>query len=172
MKKLLVFLFVVVATLSVNAQDIYMGGTFNLWRNTDANRTNFTIAPEVGYNLSEKWAVGVTISYAHDYLKGLKTTSVAIAPYARFSYYENKIVRLFVDGGLGFSTSRVKDADDAINGYEIGLQPGIALKLNKSFSLVAKCGFVGFRDDYTVKEDGFGISLRSEDLSFGFHYEF
>ena len=110
MKKLLVFLFVVVATLSVNAQDIYMGGTFNLWRNTDANRTNFTIAPEVGYNLSEKWAVGVTFSYAH--------------------------------------------------------------KLNKSFSLIAKCGFVGFRDDYTVKEDGFGISLRSEDLSFGFHYEF
>ena len=105
-------------------------------------------------------------------MKGLKTNSVAIAPYARFSYYENKIVRLFVDGGLGFSTSRVKDADDAINGYEIGLQPGIALKLNKSFSLVAKCGFVGFRDDYTVKEDGFGISLRSEDLSFGFHYEF
>ena len=70
MKKLLVFLFVVVATLSVNAQDIYMGGTFNLWRNTDANRTNFTIAPEVGYNLSEKWGVGVTFSYAHDYLKG------------------------------------------------------------------------------------------------------
>ena len=172
MKKLLVFLFVVVATVSVNAQDIYMGGTFNLWRNTDANRTNFSIAPEVGYNLSEKWAVGVTFSYAHDYLKGLKTNSVAIAPYARFSYYENKIVRLFVDGGLGFSTSRVKDADDAINGYEIGLQPGLALKLNKSFSLVAKCGFVGFRDDYTVKEDGFGISLRSEDLSLGFHYEF
>ena len=28
MKKVLAFLFVVVSTLSVNAQDIYMGGTF------------------------------------------------------------------------------------------------------------------------------------------------
>ena len=97
---------------------------------------------------------------------------VAIAPYARFSYYENKIVRLFIDGGLGFSTNRIKGADKATNGYEIGLKPGIALKLNKNFSLIAKCGFVGFRDDYSVTEDGFGISLQSEDLSFGFHYEF
>ena len=153
MKKLLVSLFVMVAALSVNAQDLYMGGVFNLWRNGDANRTNFTIAPEVGYNLNEQWAVGVTFSYSHD-------------------YYENKIVRLFIDGGLGFSTNRIKGADKATNGYEIGLKPGIALKLNKNFSLIAKCGFVGFRDDYSVTEDGFGISLQSEDLSFGFHYEF
>ena len=55
MKKLLVSLFVMVAALSVNAQDLYMGGVFNLWRNGDANRTNFTIAPEVGYNLNEQW---------------------------------------------------------------------------------------------------------------------
>ena len=154
MKKLLVSLFVMVAALSVNAQDLYMGGVFNLWRNGDANRTNFTIAPEVGYNLNEQWAVGVTFSYSHDYFEKMKRNSVAIAPYARFSYYENKIVRLFIDGGLGFSTNR------------------IALKLNKNFSLIAKCGFVGFRDDYSVTEDGFGISLQSEDLSFGFHYEF
>lgn len=172
MKKLLLSLLVLVATLSVNAQDIYMGGTFNLWRNMDANRTNFTVAPEIGYNLNKQWAIGVTLSYAHDYYQKRKTNGIAIAPYARFSYYENKIVRLFVDGGLGFSTSRIKGADSAYNGYEIGFKPGIALKLNKSFSLIAKCGFVGFRDDYAVGEDGLGISLRSEDLSFGFHYEF
>ena len=172
MKKLLVSLFVMVAALSVNAQDLYMCGVFNLWRNGDANRTNFTIAPEVGYNLNEQWAVGVTFSYSHDYFEKMKRNSVAIAPYARFSYYENKIVRLFIDGGLGFSTNRIKGADKATNGYEIGLKPGIALKLNKNFSLIAKCGFVGFRDDYSVTEDGFGISLQSEDLSFGFHYEF
>ena len=85
MKKLLVSLFVMVAALSVNAQDLYMGGVFNLWRNGDANRTNFTIAPEVGYNLNEQWAVGVTFSYSHDYFEKMKRNSVAIAPYARFS---------------------------------------------------------------------------------------
>lgn len=88
-----------------------------------------------------------------------------------FSYYENKIVRLFIDGGFGFATTKVKDGGDAINGFEIGLKPGIAIKLNQHFSLVAKCGFLGYKDDY-MNNSGFGFSASSEDLTFGFHYEF
>lgn len=38
------------------------------------------------------------------------------------------------------------------------------------FSLVAKCGFLGYKDDYMG--NGFGFSASSEDLTFGFHYEF
>lgn len=33
MKKIVLFLFVAIATLSVKAQDLYMGGTVGLWRN-------------------------------------------------------------------------------------------------------------------------------------------
>ena len=172
MKKILVALFVIFASLSVNAQDLYMGGTFNLWRDYDANRTSFRVEPEIGYNLNKQWALGLNFTYAHEYNKGLKANSVAIAPYARYSFYENKIVRLFIDGGLGFATTRIKEVDDSVNCYEIGFKPGIALKLNTHFSLIAKCGFIGFRDDYVVGGDGLGINLRSEDLSFGFHYEF
>ena len=32
MKKIVLFLFVAIATLSVKAQDLYMGGTVGLWR--------------------------------------------------------------------------------------------------------------------------------------------
>lgn len=39
MKKIVLFLFVAIATLSVKAQDLYMGGTVGLWRNDDANTT-------------------------------------------------------------------------------------------------------------------------------------
>lgn len=41
MKKIVLFLFVAIATLSVKAQDLYMGGTVGLWRNDDANTTSF-----------------------------------------------------------------------------------------------------------------------------------
>ena len=47
-----------------------------------------------------------------------------------------------------------------------------AIKLNNHFSLIAKCGFLGYRDDYAYGTDGYGFSFGSEDLSFGFHYEF
>ena len=80
MKKILVALFVIFASLSVNAQDLYMGGTFNLWRDYDANRTSFRVEPEIGYNLNKQWALGLNFTYAHEYNKGLKANSVAIAP--------------------------------------------------------------------------------------------
>lgn len=145
MKKIVLFLFVAIATLSVKAQDLYMGGTVGLWRNDDANTTSFKLAPEIGYNLSEQWALGVELQFNHEYKEHISTNTFAIAPYARFSYYENKIVRLFVDGGFGFATTKVKDGGDAVNGFEIGLKPGIAIKLNQHFSLVAKCGFRDIR---------------------------
>ena len=107
-------------------------------RNDDANTTSFKLAPEIGYNLSEQWALGVELQFNHEYKEHISTNTFAIAPYARFSYYENKIVRLFVDGGFGFATTKVKDGGDAVNGFEIGLKPGIAIKLNQHFSLVAK----------------------------------
>ena len=67
MKKIVLFLFVAIATLSVKAQDLYMGGTVGLWRNDDVNTTSFKLAPEIGYNLSEQWALGVELQFNHEY---------------------------------------------------------------------------------------------------------
>ena len=114
--------------------------------------------------------VGGTVSLWHN--DDVDATTFTLnAPYARYSYYENKVVRLFIDGGLGFSTQTVKGAD-AVNGFEIGFKPGIAIKLNDKFSVLAKCGFLGYRDDYMNAGSGYGFNFTSEDLSFGFHYEF
>ena len=146
-------------------------GTVGLWHNDDLDATFFKLEPEVGYNLSEKWAVGGVLAFAHGKADEGKYNAFALAPYARYSYYENKVVRLFVDGGFGFSTQKVKGFD-SVNGFEIGFKPGIAIKLNSKFSAVAKCGFLGYRDDYMTGDNGYGFAFTSEDLSFGFHYEF
>lgn len=41
--------------------------------------------------------------------------------------------------GMGFSTSKPKHGD-SVNGFEIGLKPGLAIKLNDSFSFITKVG--------------------------------
>jgi maltoporin len=171
MKKIVLVALVALASMSAKAQ-VYMGGELSIWHNKDAKSTEFALAPEIGYNFSEKWAVGGNLIYEHSKEHDVKKNGFAIAPYVRFSYYENELVRLFVDGGAGFSTEKVKDAGKRENGYEVGLKPGIAIKLNEHFSLVAKCGFLGYRNDYIIGQNGGGLSLTSEDLSFGFHYEF
>ncbi len=110
MKKIVFFLFATMLVASVKAQ-VYVGGTVGLWHNDDLDATFFKLEPEVGYNLSEKWAVGGVLAFAHGKADEGKYNAFALAPYARYSYYENKVVRLFVDGGFGFSTQNIVNVD-------------------------------------------------------------
>jgi len=43
MKKILMLVVVIMAALSVSAQDIRLGGGISLWRNDDADLTSFSI---------------------------------------------------------------------------------------------------------------------------------
>ena len=67
MKKGLLLIVVMVAAIAVKAQDIYVGGSFNVWRNSTGNTTSFKVAPEIGYNFNETWALGAELDYSHDY---------------------------------------------------------------------------------------------------------
>lgn len=79
---------------------------------------------------------------------------------------------MFVDGG--FTVGAVDDENDnnSSTAFEIGFKPGIAIKLNDHFSLLAKYGFLGYGNENMMSTAGVGLRLNSEDLSFGFHYEF
>ena len=65
MKKIFMMAVMAVAALSANAQ-VWLGGSFALdfSKNTaKENMTSFEIAPEVGYNLSDKWAVAMALGF-------------------------------------------------------------------------------------------------------------
>lgn len=174
MKKVLLTLFVMFATVTAFAQEMYVGGGISLWRDTDAEVTSFSISPEVGYELNKQWAIGGQLILDLNSGSGSeasKYTSFAFAPYARFSYYENKIVRLFLDMGFGVSVYKPKHSD-SVAGFELGVRPGIAVKLNNNFSFVSKVGFAGFREDYRGLKDGFGVGVESENISIGIEYAF
>lgn len=171
MKKGLLLVVVMLATIAVKAQEVYVGGSFNIWRNSTENTTSFKVAPEIGYNFNETWALGAELNYSHDYKKGFTTNTVVVAPYIRWSYYQNDAVRLFLDGTAALGFVKVKDGDTTKAG-QIGLRPGIAVKLNDHFSFIAKYGFLGYRRNVNTTGDSFGLNLTSEDLSIGFHYAF
>ena len=177
MKKIVVFLFVVMAALTAKAQ-VYVGGSISLWHDDDDDATTFMLAPEVGSELTEKWSVGAELMLSHSKQKvgehgdKLKWTGFAFAPYARYTFFENKILRAFIDGCIGVSTQKYKGGDSTA-GFELGVKPGLAIKLTDHFSLVTKYGFLGYRDDYMLGAgNGYGFNFSSEDLSIGFHYTF
>ena len=67
---------------------VYVGGSFNLTHDKNADVTNFSIAPEVGYNLNENWAIAAEIGYTHFKSDENKANAFNFAPYARFSFFE------------------------------------------------------------------------------------
>ncbi|MDE7111054.1 MAG: porin family protein [Muribaculaceae bacterium] len=183
MKKLLAFAAAAAVSLSAFAQDnlknLYVGGSLGVWRNQSDKVTSVTIAPEVGYNLNDTWSVGAQIGYRYLGNSSAKNSSFIFDPYARWTYLRAGMVQLFVDGGVDFSlghTSWEGDDSDVSASFGIGLKPGVALNLNKNFSIIAHFGFLGYQGANKAAEvggfkKGFGFDFNNS-VNFGFYYTF
>lgn len=178
MKKLMLAAAMMVATISASAQ-VYVGGSLGFdskKANENASSlTNFSIKPEVGYNLDENWAVGIQLGYSSDetetILDGKFTTSkFEIAPYARYTFAKSGIASFFVDGGIQF-TSLGSDAKGSIFG--VGFRPGIKIAASNKVDLVAKLGYLGYQSAnedaqaYGFSKDKFGLNVNGTSLEFG-----
>lgn len=180
MKKLLVMAIAMIATLAASAQ-AYTGGAIGFMRNTSANKTTFTIAPELGFNLSDTWAIGGVVDFSYLKTKEGHSTMFEIDPYARYTFYkaDNSKLKLFIDGGvdLGFGSSKLKgESSGTAVSFGIGLNPGVSYALSDNFSLVAHLGFLGYKggnDKYKqLHDEVFGFDFSTMNLSFGFYYNF
>ena len=179
MKKLFLLIAVAVVTLTASAQ-VYVGGEVSFWREWQnaANKTTFSIMPEIGYNLDENWAIGTTLGYDYQYEKGVKYNAFEVAPYARYTFAKLGNVNLFVDGGFGFATYKYKHngvSSDSQNAWSVGLKPGLSVNLTEKLSFIAHVGFLGYRDADEAPifgQNGFGFNLDGNALSFGLYYNF
>jgi len=180
MKKFLLLIAAVMVSVSAFAENWYAGGSFSLWRDGTENETTFTLVPEVGYNLNDRWAIGTGIGYEYLYSDGLHTNAFVFDPYARFTFFKAGPVNFFVDGGFGLALGKSKFKDfsgDTLAVFSVGFKPGIAVNLSEKVALVAHFGFLGYQGTndagntagYT--ECG-GFRFSGNDLSFGFYYNF
>lgn len=193
MKKLFLTLAVAFASLAANAQ-LYVGGEVGAWRNTDDNKTDFNLKPEIGYQLNDKWDLGIGIGFSHKYRGAedgeynVKTNSFYVDPYARWSFVKFGPVRMFLDITAGVGTSKRKHtvtvlgeektiSEDADVAWRVGVQPGVAVGLCKNLDFIAHVGFIGYTDadkesSSSYGKKGFGFDLSSNNLNFGFVYKF
>ena len=181
MKKFLLMAVMAIATLGASAQSgtWYSGGQVTFGRTTQEvsglKTTQVTVLPEIGYNFTDRFAVGSVVGVSYKKTGDEKLTVFKIDPYARYTYFASDRINLFIDGGVDFGIGKA-DGHCAVE-YGIGLRPGIALNINEKFSLVAHVGFLGYQSgNRPAKRNGtaenWGLDLNSNNLMFGFYCKF
>ena len=185
MKKLFIAVFVALTAMAANAQS-WVGGSFGIdvtARKGSKAITTFTISPEYGYSINDKWDIAIALEEEATFVGDYDINVVSLEPFARFTFAKAGIASFFVDGGIGVGCEYVnyegEMLDDTAWGFSIGFKPGVKLEVTENFAIVAKLGFLGYRR-YEENEkysdagtyNSFGFNLDGDALSFGVHWSF
>ena len=147
----------------------------------------FEISPEVGYNLSDKWAVALALSFSHS--DALKTNAFSVNPYVRYTFLKAGNFSAFCDGGVAYKTSHIRNDKANTNTIAVGLNPGVTYAISPKVTLVAHLGDLSYQTSWKKYDESgttAGIAWASESkktnnkfnfglwnaISFGAYYNF
>ena len=179
MKKIMMTLAAVCVAATMNAQT-WVGGSLGFsTKHTNGNETStkeFSISPEIGYNLDENLAVAVELRYTHkNPAAGTNENSYSIRPYARYTFLKAGNFSVFADGGLNYTTTHQQGADNNDNTLGVFVAPGLGYALSEKVCIVAHFGDgLTYNHEWTKdvsRSNNFGLDL-TNGLSFSAYYNF
>lgn len=163
--------------------DVFISGNvgFSSTSEGDFDSSTFTIAPRVGFFVSDNIAVGGRLAYTSntDFSEN-KTNTFEIGAFGRWYATPASQFSIFVEAGIDYMTSSFEPdgGDEAkTNGFGIGVRPGISYFLSDSWAIEAMIGELGYStekpdEDDAESTDTFGLNLNMESISFGVIYKF
>jgi len=137
----------------------------------DGDKSTLTLglAPEFGYFISDRFAVGLGVgfNYISKKQEGHDSNNAivwGVNPYAR--YYPVKVDRFGLYLQLGLNYLSVKwEGSDAKDVGSVGLTPGISYYVSDRVAIHATFGFLGY--SHFGKTDAFGFNLDGNTIMFG-----
>ena len=177
MKKIMLSLAMALVSVCASAQ-VYIGGTAGISSNKIGDgdsKTAYKLIPEIGYQFNNKWEAGIEVGIQKGEVCKISpvgdATTFTIAPYVRYTAVETKLVDFFFEGTIGYK-SVSKGGGDI---YEVGIKPGLAVKLSNHVDFITKVGFLGYRGyspEHGESSSTFGVDVDATNISFGAIYKF
>lgn len=171
MKKIMMTLATLFVAVCASAQ-VYIGGCAGLKSVKEGkadSKMKYSLVPEIGYEFNKNWEAGLTIGY-----EGIEDghNTFTFAPYARYTFYNAKLVDLFIEGSFGYKHFGGNHRD--YDGFEFGIKPGLKVNVSDHVAFVSKVGFFGYKQkgEGNDKYKEFGVELDATNVQFGLIYKF
>ena len=191
MKKVILFTFLALGISTVHAQskegflkgNSFISGSFDFQSETigSVTKTNIAFSPRYGYFISDKIVLGGKLSIGQN-----KTTDsiviennsvISVGVFTRYYSSPQSRFSLFGQLGFNFNTQTENISKSNVNGFDLGLSPGISYFLSDKFAIEATFGQLGFK---TSKPDVAGaestnnvnFEMNLSSVGFGLNYKF
>ena len=182
-KSLFALLFVVALVVPALAENMWVGGEFSYdhtGQKGEDSTSSFYIAPEFGYNLNEKFDIGLEFFCDYDDFGEDSSTRFGIAPFVRYKIFEIKNFDFLVRGKIYYESTNYDKSDATINSYGIVIVPIVSYSINERWSIsvildFARLWFDQYKHDgdYELEETTFYLEGNKGTLfSIGFSYHF
>lgn len=135
MKKLFITLALIVASVGAFAQNAwFVGGTGQI---SYTEQFNFSLEPQFGYEITDRWAVGTGIGMVVSAEGGYGTVLGVVEPYARFTAWHNELVYVDLKAITAFAF------DDYLEMAQLGIRPSLRFRINEHWDVSADLGLFG-----------------------------
>jgi len=171
--------------------DAFISGTvsYDSQKTGDLKNTSFNVTPSVGFFVTDNIALGVAVGYTStendNAGSGFDTKQNAFTAGVFGRYYFNPASKFNIFGqlDLGYNSTKLETYSDfgpieyKVDGFGVGLSPGMNYWLSNHFALEATFGILGYasaKPDFPGAESSnvFSIGLNLSDINFGLVYKF
>ena len=112
----------------------------------------------------------------------MKLNGFTISPYVRYNAIEFGKAYLFIEGYIGYNNISADElpfgngGEVKLNAFELGVRPGIAVKVSDRLDLLCKMGALGYMSAKEKESDSsisrFGVAADTYNLLFGVNFHF
>ncbi len=168
--------------------DVFMSGSINLSSSKWAASGNyeesaFTLAPSLGYFVSENFALGLGLNVSNSSAKATsssaetKMSTVGLAFMGRYYFTPTSKFSSFVHGEFDYLTMTMDPGSVKVNGMGFGVAPGFNYFVSKNLALETSFAILSYS---TAKADvsgaesatNFKLGLDLSKINFGLAYKF
>jgi len=141
---------------------------------------NANFSPAFGYNLNDKWTLGLALNYGTSKSNDEnKSSEFDVNPFVRYNKSISDKVVLYGEGDVRFGSKKETVANvenDGIGTFGLGISPGIQYLFNDRWSMNADIAILSYDSeddkDAKVKTNTLNFGLDFTSLNFGLNYHF